>query len=145
MAAVPEWLRGRNVTVFNLIPQTDAANGTLTPGTTTSLAGTWQEIDIDSEAETEEISPADATRQNHMLIKDNYRFRCTGIIKRSSTNQPAAVLSANDYFQMNCTRGGQSWSGYFVKSRYSERIRKGASTWEVELIFADTGSNLSYS
>ena len=144
MAAIPEWLRGRNVTVFSLVPQTDAANGTLTPGTSTSLTGVWEEIDIEVEVETEEISPADATRQNHMVIKDNYRFRCTGILKRSSANQPAAILAANDIFQMNCTRGGQAWSGYFVRGRYSESLRKGRSTWSVELLFTDTGA-ISYS
>ena len=144
MAAIPEWLRGRNVTVFSLVPQTDAANGTLTPGTSTSLTGVWEEIDIEVEVETEEISPADANRQNHMIIKDNYRFRCTGILKRSSANQPAAILAANDIFQMNCTRGGQVWSGYFVRGRYSESLRKGRSTWSVELLFTDTGA-ISYS
>lgn len=143
MAAIPVWLRGRNVTTFTLVPQTVAANGTLTPGFSESLAGVWEEIDITVDTQTEEISPADATRQNNVVIKDGYTFRCTGILKANGANQPAAILAANDVFQMNVTRGGQAWSGYFVRSNYRETIRAGRSTWEVTLLFTDTGA-ISY-
>lgn len=142
--AVPVWLLGKHVTAFTLVPQTNT-NGTLSAGSSTNIAGTWDEIDITSEPETEEISSADASRQNHVVLKNNTRFRCTGLLKYNGVNQPAAILSANDYFQMNVTRGGQTWTGYFIRGNYTEAIRKGRSTWTVEFMFADNGAEMGYS
>jgi hypothetical protein len=146
MPGVPPYMRGRDVTAFTLVPQTVAADGTFTAGTSKSLAGTWEEVDIDIEPITEEISSADAVRSNNMILKEQIRIRCTQILKRSgaTANELAALMASADYFLLTLTRGPNTWAVYVLRAGYSESIRAGKSVATATFIAVDTGSAYGY-
>lgn len=146
MTAIPVWLTGRHVTACALIPQTVAANGTLSAGASSSLVGSLDGIEIDSTPEEEEISPMTTTRRNPVNIKEGTRFTVTEILKSNGTNLLAAAATAADYFQITLTRGGQSWSAYVKRGAYTESLQRGKSTASLTLETVDiSGTNPTYS
>lgn len=74
MAAIPVWLTGRHVSACAIVPQTLAADGTLSAGASANLVGSIDGIEIDSTPELEEISPITTTRLNHVVIKSGTRI-----------------------------------------------------------------------
>jgi hypothetical protein len=130
MPQIPAWVLGRHVTAFTLTPQTPAIDGTLAPGSAKSLAGLWDEVDLEFEEETEEISAADSIRQNTVIVKDLWRFRAVQILNKGpagNINPLATLYSANDQFQLTLTRGTNTWTIYIVKTGYTENVRKSKS------------------
>jgi len=135
------WAVGRHATVINFIGQAVAADGTLTTGTavgginaTQSVLTKWDEIDIDSDPESEEISSADATRQHTVILKEAFRVRVQTILRKArvvgeastAAVNPLAFLFGNfDYFLAVVTSGGETFQGYVCRGRFSRQHRKG--------------------
>lgn len=130
--AVPNWVIGRTVTTFTLTP----AGG----GTAQSLAGCWDEVDIDCETETEEISAADAELQNTVILKDAWRIRCVQILKVTTTNPLAAIWKNTDLLTLDLVHGGNSWSLTLARTGYTENIRKGRSVGIFTAAIVDAGA-----
>ncbi len=133
MAAIPLWLRGRDIAdggVFTITLQTvNPLTGALTPsGSAVSLIGNWDDIAIDSTPEVEEISSADASRQNDVILKERTEFTITEILKKAGVNILAAANATGDYFYIALARGQQAWGFYGLRGAYSESIGKGKST-----------------
>lgn len=145
MPSVPTWLTGRHVTTCSITPQTVAANGTLTAGTSSSLVGTLDEITLDSTPELEEISPMDTLFQNNVILKNATRITLTQILKSNGTNLLTAAANAADVFAVVITRGGQTWTFYGTRGAYSEGLRRGRSTCSLTLEMIDiTTANPTY-
>jgi len=141
MTALPVWLRGQNVTVCAITPQTVASDGTLSAGSTSSLVGTIDTISIRSTIEAEEISPMTTTRTNMVPIKVGTTIVLTEILKSSGTNILAGVgYGATSYAYFALTRGAQSFGFYGLITDYSEEISKGKSTGVMTLEMVDPGS-----
>lgn len=146
MTAIPAWLIGVNATTVNIIGQTIAANGTLTPGATTSLVGQLDEIEIDITNETENITPMDVRQNNYVIVGEDATITLTEILKRSGTNILAALSSSYDVAQFNLTRGAQSWSFYGTIGGYNEGLRRGKSVGRMPLKIVNiAGANPAYS
>lgn len=133
MATIPLWLRGRDIPgggTFTITPQSvNASTGVLSnAASATSMVGHWDDVAIDSTPETEEISSADATRQNDVILKERTEITITEILKRAGTNILAAAFTGYDYFYVTLTRGGQTWGFYGLRGAYNESISKGKST-----------------
>ncbi len=142
MANIPLWLRGRDIAeggVFSITLQAvNALTGVLTPsGSAVSMIGNWDDIGIDSTPEVEEISSADATRQNDVILKERTEFTITEILKRKGTNILAAANVSGDYFYVALARGGQAWGFYGLRGAYNESIGKGKSTGRWTLTMVD--------
>jgi hypothetical protein len=116
--AVPQWVVGRTVTAFTLTPAS---------GTAQTLAGCWDEVDVDCETETEEISAADSILQNTVILKDIWRIRCVQILKMGTTNPLAEIWNTTDLLTMNLVHGGNTWTLQVARTGYTENIRKGKS------------------
>lgn len=157
MAVIPQWLTGRGVTAFNIIPQTvAAADGTLSAGTSRSLVGMWDSIEISYQPETEEISAADSARTNTVKLKDSWTFRCTQILRKAIGTGPvnplASMVGANDIFSVTFTRtsnvtagaGTASWTAPFLCTGYTESIAKGRSTGTATFALVDDGAGMVY-
>lgn len=146
MASIPVWLTGKHVTACAVVPQSVATNGTLTPGSSTSLVGSLDEISLNSSPETEEISHLGATYANTVLIRRKQQVTLTEILKSNGTNILAATATAYDVVQVNLTRGAQSWSFYGIVTGYREDIRRGKSTAVMTLDMVDPNTtNPTYS
>lgn len=152
MPTVPNWLLGQHVTAFVITGATVGADGTLTDGTLTAIstmAGLWDEISLEYTPQTEEISAADSVRLNNVIVKKGSRFRCTQIMQTAKAAGQSANNAINplhhiavtyDYFKCVFTRGGKTWTGYFLTGGYSEDIRAGRSTCSITGEMVDTGA-----
>lgn len=144
MSTIPIWLKGRGVTTFSLTAQTADSAGVLSDsGSAIPLVGMWDDIDIEDAVETEEISASDAISQNVVVLKDAWSMRCTILLNSGATQPLTTLLGAHDYFKMILTRGGNTWTGYMVRTGYSEAIRKGRCVCSAQ--FGPLGLVPSYS
>jgi hypothetical protein len=137
MAVIPIPALGKQVTAYSVTGQTVGADGTLTDATTTGVQpvlGTWEEIDITMEPETEEISASDASRQHTVVLKEAMRLRATEILQKqkpagAGANDKAQawqwIASAYDVLKMTLTQGGDTYVMYFVRGSYERQTRKG--------------------
>lgn len=135
------WTVGRHATVINFIGQAVAGDGTLSTGAavgginaTQSLLTKWEEIDLDSEPESEEISSGDATRQHTVILKEAFRVRVQSILRKARATGEGSTVAANplgflfgnfDYILAVCTVGGETFQGYVTRGRFSRQHRKG--------------------
>lgn len=137
--AIPNWITGRTVTAFTLTPQTVTSAGV--PSDTTpvaTMAGIWDEVDIELETETEEISAADGLVQNMVLLKDLWRIRLVQILKAGAAN-PLATAWGTGIHKLMLTRGTSTWTLYVVRTGYTENIRKGKSVGIFTAACVDNG------
>lgn len=141
MAAIPVWLTGRHTTACAIVPQTVAADGTLSAGASSNLVGSIDGISIRSASELEEISPMTTTRSNMVPIKVGTTISLTEVLKSNGANLLAAVAYAATYVQVTLTRGGQSFAFYGVIGEYSEDLQRGKSVGVLSVEMVDIGSS----
>ncbi len=151
MSVIPPWLRGRDVTGFIATGATAGSDGTVTDATVAgiqTISGKWDEIELDNQPTTEEISAADSTRLNEVIIQDGTTVRCTQIMQRAKgsgegtndvANPFASLCVAYDYIKIVFIRGGKTWTGYFLRKGYNERVVRGKSTATFTGGFVDIG------
>lgn len=154
MVAQPQWFTGKKLTAFTVTPQTVAGDGTLADGTSSSLAGLWDTLEISMAPETEEISAADASNTHNVLLKNNYTCRITTLLRAATTtglvNPMASILSStsNEVFKIVATRksdltagaGTAVWTFYGLKTGYDETLNKGRSTGVASFAMIDPGT-----
>lgn len=154
MAVMPQFFVGRKLNAFTVTPQTVAGDGTLADGTSASLAGLWDTLEISMAPETEEISAADASNTHNVLLKNNYTCRITTLLRSAAgtglVNPLASILSntANEVFKIVVTRksdltagaGTAVWTFYGLKTGYDETLNKGRSTGVASFAMIDPGT-----
>lgn len=155
MPAVPVWLQGTGVTVATLTGQVVAADGTLTDAVTTGiqpLVLKWDSIELENSPELEEISAADTTRANNVIIKESTRMRFSCIMQKAipagaGANDKALPLQhmalTYSYIKMVLTRGGvaaeDTWTFYGCRGAFSETLSKGKCIQTLSLEMMDPG------
>jgi len=140
---IPQWVIGKKVTAFSLTPQTVGTGGALTDGTAASLVGLWDEVDVELETETEEISAADALRHNTVILKDLWRIRMVEILSTTTGNNKLAGAwtgATNEIFKMILTRGPNTWTLYVARTGYTENVRKGRTVGIFTGAIVDAGA-----
>lgn len=156
MAAIPVWLRGRDVTTATFTGQTVAADGALADATGAgiqNLLTAWEEIDVESNPSLEEISAADSSRQHNVIVQENNRIRFSGLVRKDKgagqgvndkAHQMAYLFGTYDYLKVVITRGTiaaeDTWTFTGCRGAFRESIRKGRSTWDAVLEMADPGA-----
>lgn len=130
MATLPTWAVGRHITAVTVTPQS-VSNTTagIVLADVTGAVGTFyghlEDIAVDQEVETEEISHMGSRIQNHIPISFGTRVRFTEIEKASGANIAANLWNGGyDYFKYVITRGGQSWTGYGAITNYGMQGQK---------------------
>lgn len=130
---IPTWLIGTAVTNLTVTPLTLGADGTLTPGTTQSLTGHLDAIDLKQENVTEPVMPLDNRLQNDVIVASRTELTLAEILTHSAGNFLAAVANASDYCSATFSRGGLTFTGNFVVLSYREGIRRGKSVGTLSL------------
>lgn len=136
--ALPVWLRGRDVALV-ITPQTESATGVLTAGASQTLVGQVDDSDVNSEPETDEVSPMDAVRQNHHIVKENHTVVIRELLKRAGPNYLATMSATYDVFLIQVTRGAQVWAFTGRRGSYRENLVKSRSRGELTLLQVDPG------
>ena len=139
MAALPAWLIGKN-TATTITPCTIGTAGAITLGTAASLAGQLDEVNIQYEADVEEINAMDSVLQNKVIVTKGTTLVLTEILKYAGTNILAGKTAIGDYFYIQCTRGAQVWSDYCVCTGYEERMPRGKSVATAKFSPVDPGT-----
>ena len=157
MAQVQLWQLGRGQTAFTIVGQTVDANGLLADAAgagSQTLLGMWDELDVENEPETEEISAADASRQHTVILKEAYRARFVQILRKAKATGEGANVRTNpvlylvnnyDILKMTLTNGADTWTGYVVRGPHQAFYRKGKSTAILQGLACDAGSAFGYS
>lgn len=144
MAKIPTWLLGKHATTINIIPQTVAADGTLTAGTSAPLIGYLDSIEYNLTPETEDIQAMDKRAGNKVIVTDTFGIVLTEILKTNDvgatpTNILANLASLGDYFSFVCTRGGRTFTFFGLRGAYKENINRGKSTGALNIDYVDAG------
>jgi hypothetical protein len=157
MAQIPIFLIGKNVTSVVATVQTVASNGTLadssgadiaTLANGTSIIGLVDSVDVQASRTTENISGMQQTHAHYVKIARRDSVSLTEILRTGSANCLLANIwtsATSRYVKIALTRGGNSWTGYFLLNSYSESIRRGKITGTLTCTMVDPGQlNLQY-
>jgi hypothetical protein len=146
--SVPRYLLGRHLTAVTLTPQTVAADGTLSNGTPVTLTAVVDSLQDDLNANTEEISAVNSTRQNNVVLDDGASLQLA-VIRVNNGTDPAPLRTAfglTDVFKVAYTEGTGSSAkvitGYYTRSSVSGGFQgKGKQIGTFAFIPVDAGSN----
>lgn len=132
MAQIPAWLvREFSATIT---PLAAASDGTLTPGSTASLVGQLDSMEVTGNKETENISPMDSYPKNYVPVEIETTFVVTEILKRNGINiLAAAYYGPDDYAEFVCARGGQTYDFIGLMNNYTEPLKKGKNTGQLTI------------
>lgn len=139
MTGIPVWILGRHLTTASLTQQLIASDGTFTPGSSWSLLGQLDEIDVETTNELENITPMDVRQNNYVPVSTESTFTLTEILKSNGVNILANAAVAGDYWYVVLTRGGQSWGFYGVVESYNEGLRRRKTTGRLVLKMLNPG------
>lgn len=141
MAKITVFARGRDVTNLTIVPQNVAADGTLSPQSTSVLTGLLDNVTIDTNPEQVEISALDAVRQQMYILKEANSVTLTEILQAggSSPNVLRAFANNYDVGQFTATQGGKTWAFYGRRGQYTEQWDKGRLTGRLTLTMLDSG------
>jgi hypothetical protein len=146
--SVPRYLLGRHLTAVTLTPQTVAADGALSNGTPLTLTTVIESLQDELNANTEEISAVNSTRQNNVVLDDGASLTLV-VISVNNGNDPEPLrtaFGASDVFKVSYTRGTGSsarvTTGYYTRSSLSGGFQgKGKQIGTFTFLPADAGSN----
>lgn len=143
---LPVWFTaGNGPFSVTITPQTEAADGTLTPGTTKTLTGSIDDVEFDSNPTLENIKPISTRRANYVNIEEDNSFTLVEILKGNGENILAALASTADVFVIAVTRGAQAFSFTGRRGQYNEGLKNGKSVGRLQVRQVDTGvANPSY-
>lgn len=149
MASLQPWAIGKHYTAFTLTPQTyNPTTGALTDTTPVATCyGLLDEVEIESKATLENLSPMDRGFENNVVIEKGSTYRCSVFNIYVGANVLARAAYGADYFKVVVTRGDQTWTGYGTAGNYRESGRKSRSMGSFELQPIDIGgtsANPSY-
>jgi hypothetical protein len=148
MPSIPTWLIGKNVTAISAVAQqVNATTGALTNltvnGTTTFvMTGQLDEITPTSTNDTENIVPLDVRQNNEVIVGSGTSLTLVEILNQSlyaagppvtGGNVLLLIAFAADYVYITFTRGGTTFSGYFVVGEYAQSLRRGKSVGTLTL------------
>jgi hypothetical protein len=139
----------------------DAA-GTLTSGTGADAAvlvggglawGLVDELELNASKVTENISPVTETKAHHVSLGRRDSLTITEILRTGKITTISNCFLSNlwssptsRYVQLVFTRGGNTWSGYFLMQGYEETLRRGKNVGRMTLSMIDPGqTNAAYS
>jgi hypothetical protein len=155
VAKVPPWLRGVDLGPYNpdSTPQDIqitlldvASDGTLTPASSSSLIGEWDEIDIKMMIENENIRSADSYNANYVELGEDDQFDITEILKHTGVNILAASMEGgtSQYALIDVARGDQAWQFYGIMTDYTEGLRHGKMVGRITCKHIDPGYDGAY-
>ena len=149
------WTVGRHGVAINFLPLLVNNDGTFTnpAQTTQSILTLWDELDVDMETETEEISSADAYQQHFVVLKNAVRIRAQTVVRSRITNAApfggptlnplAALFIAYDFYEVAIAFGSpaqaETWQVICTRGRFSRQYRKGRTIEVISLEPVDTG------
>jgi hypothetical protein len=135
MAQIPTWLIGKNVTAISITPQSvDLTTGTLTAGSNSSLTGLLDQITRNTENTLDLIVPMDTRQDSKTITGTATTLALVQILStQSSQNVLEVIANSTDYVFVTFTRGGRTFSDYFVCGKYSESLSRGKTTGTLDL------------
>nr|MBA3767795.1 hypothetical protein [Acidobacteriota bacterium] len=95
MAAVPTWLRGRDLSSVIIAGQTEDAAGTLADGVSPAaqtITGSMVSIEPVLSPTQSELSPITSTTENNVIEAENNSFRVSVLLNGSGVINPLATL-----------------------------------------------------
>jgi hypothetical protein len=143
MPAIKQFLRGRDVTQLDIVPQDQSAAGVLSTTATSadalaSLLGRFKSLTIRNRVNSEIIMSVDDIIENNVPITTGYTFEMTEILTKktgtggmatSSTNYEPVLpylfnkltsgVSTYDYFKVTFLAGGKTTVLYGLKQELS--------------------------
>jgi len=138
---IPPWLLGRHVSTIQITPYVLDEDGVLQADeSVSSLIGTIDEIEIDSEVASENISPMDTRTSHHEPVEDDFALVFTEVLKTGNfsdaprtggnfnCNVFVRLYTSWDFFYITISRGTQSWGAWMSRGSYTEGLRKGKSS-----------------
>jgi hypothetical protein len=124
MVTYPQWLLGRHQTAVTITPTVTDTAGNITPGSSQSLVGTLDSIELGNEPQMENISAMDSTQANWVPLEDDTTITVTEIMKQKSGSYPVSFLrifyigSREGVFAF--TAGGETCAFTFEAGAYRE-------------------------
>lgn len=148
--AVPPWAVGRHLTTVSLTPMSATVNtGVLVPGVTYTITGLIDELEPEEEVTTEEISPLNSFRENHVSLMIGTRMRVAEILtypaSQANVRGPQLLLVRNTlravgYCRIDWTHGGTPNAVLGLYQRLSGPWRgKGKQVQAISFVPVDDG------
>ena len=100
-APPPVYFVGRYITTATILPLLQIADGTYTKGTVGNLTTAYvlEHVRFLNDTTTEEISPANSTTENMVIVKDKYTVEVGEIMLANIANNiTLSVYGSSDYF-----------------------------------------------
>jgi hypothetical protein len=140
------YLQGRDIGEVSLTPCTEnATTGELTPvtGDKIILRGTYEDLEISIDTETERIEGSTATRQNNVIICDGVKISLSEILYRGP--DPSLVINVVFNYGVFLFKGvfsGMQFTGYFRRGPSSfSGTGKGKKLARLDLLSMDVGAD----
>lgn len=169
MSAIRQFLRGRDVTQLDLVPQDVSATGVMTTTATAtdavaSLLGRFKSLTIRNRINSEIIMSVDDIIENNVPITSGYTFEVTEILTKKSGTGGLAASAANyepvlpylfnkgggtntstyDYFKVTFVAGGKTTVLYGVKQEISYgKTSQGEETCTMSFLPVNTNFDAS--
>lgn len=120
---LPNWLIGENLTTVQLIAQARAANGDLTDTTPNlTVTSVCRRVRLDNEPIHEDIRPVDSQLVHNVIVGEDNTLTLSLIKVKTGLNPLANLVTSTNYIKAIFTWGGEQWTGFFTRGRYSSGV-----------------------
>lgn len=153
MATIPLWATGRNLTTVLLTLQNvNPTTGVLSDSAVTAnVQAVVNEIGIEDNVATEEISAITSTAEHHVGLMQGARVRVEEILTQQASVLPAtgprlpifraALVAGSTIAKVQWQHGGTPWTYYGTFNGFSGPFRgKGRQTASISFLPVDIGS-----
>jgi hypothetical protein len=133
MAAIRNFLRGRDLTACTIDPCTVAATGVITvvTGSGASFRTLLDSVKITQRVTTEMIMSVDDIIENNVVLYDGYDIEITEILTRKTATGgggpyepklPVLYYGGWDYFRLTLSKGGKTYVVYGVRQSLDDGV-----------------------